>query len=112
MQKTRIDIEFLGVRVDVIVAGDVLGEYARLRKRFPLLAEVSGECDGLCASGFDKYPGRGWIILEKGCTIAIANHEIQHCVDDISSYYDINDTEFRAYLFEYISRKIFGRRKL
>lgn len=112
MERVRIDVEFLGVRVDVIVTHDVLKEYTRLRKGFPLLTEVSGECDGLCVPGFDKYPGRGWIILEKGCTIAIVNHEIQHCVDDICSHYDINDTEFRAYLFEYFSRRIFGRRKL
>lgn len=115
MKKIIIPIEFLSIIIEVHIVkyGQISAERNKLLKKYPKLPKFSDDSStaGLHTSYYEYY-WNTWIFLEKGCPISIANHEIQHAVDYISSYFNIKDTEFRAYLFEYITRKIIGDKSI
>ncbi len=119
MKKKRrvisIYVEFLSVDITVIISPEpIVEERNRICKVFPYIAPYvdDGRTVALHTSLYDFYPGKHWMFFKTSVTISTLNHEIQHCVDVISDWFDIHDTEFRAYLFTYITEKIIGERKL
>jgi hypothetical protein len=113
MKKT-IKIEFLGVIITVVTCeqNKIVDARNGLRKDYPELPKFpnSSHMLALHTALYESYPGRNWIFIHKTTRISSITHEVQHCVDTISEWFDINDTEFRAYLFDYIISKILGEK--
>lgn len=110
----NIRIDFLNVNIKVIIDNDVIKARNQLCKYYPKLPQMEYDTstEGLHTAYYNYYPGKHWIFLRKNALISTISHEILHCVDTISSHYNIKDTEFRAYLLDYILTRIIGLKRL
>lgn len=78
-----------------------------MREKWPLLpGVVDDDPEGMHTCQYKDYPNTHWIILEHGSDMFTALHEVVHCTDAIMIWFGFEDTEFRAYMQEFLLKQI------
>lgn len=114
IKELEIRIDFLEVKIKVVFVHDIIKARNQLCKYYPGIPLIESEPvpEALHSSWYGLYPNRHWIFLNEHPMIHTVTHESLHCVDQISNYFNIKDTEFRAYLLDYICKKIIGLKRI
>jgi hypothetical protein len=109
MKSKTLKLQFIPCTIYINLVEDVV--YFRnvvLFKKFPLLGRCKDalNADALHTWDSDNYVGKFWITLPLNVGFDISVHETMHCVDAICETWGFDDTEFRAYLQEWILKEI------
>jgi hypothetical protein len=79
-----------------------------LRKRWPHLPGRADDSplDGLHVCAYGPYPNEHWLIFHRDADKFTVLHEVIHCVDRMMDHFGFTDTEFRAYMNEYLYKQL------